>query len=206
MFEFECCELNSTLPKICLSECFLIIVYFGKHLYQATVHLYDLLVQHQQQKCINDISLHLREFHISTITIVQRPVQLTPLGTFFLLRPECFDDVTDDMSTHRTEAAASALPLLQCAFVAHAHVATGVQNAVNSFFETNSALGKGLVSMDITRAWAIGLNHRTWSNCCRRGYIGIVGLRIEPWHRLRGAPYQPNFRRMSVNVPESPEG
>ncbi len=37
------------------------------------------------------------------------------------------------MPAHRTEAAAAAFPLLQGTLVAHAHVAAGVQDAVDAY-------------------------------------------------------------------------
>jgi len=52
------------------------------------------------------------------------------------LRSEGLDDVTNDVPAHRAEPAAAAFPLLQGALVAHAHVATGVQDAVDAYKAT----------------------------------------------------------------------
>ncbi len=52
------------------------------------------------------------------------------------LRSEGLDDVTNDVPAHGAEPAAAAFPLLQGALVAHAHVATGVQDAVDAYKAT----------------------------------------------------------------------
>jgi len=52
------------------------------------------------------------------------------------LRSEGLDDITNDVPAHRAKPAAAAFPLLQGALVAHAHVAAGVQDAVNAYKAT----------------------------------------------------------------------
>ena len=57
-----------------------------------------------------------------------------------LSRPKGLDDIPDWAPADGAEPLASALPLLEGALVTHAHVAAGVEDAVNHVFVADGAL------------------------------------------------------------------